>query len=875
MLGPILHIIIMLFLFGSAALLFRMRLNRRLVSSQTMLLFLFGFTALFVASVGHVLGDFGGWPSAAWPAVSAQTAASFVAILGFAAIFIGLLLWRPYLDRLSKSRAERGQALAAASEGERQYRELAELCPDAMIVQVGGKVVLANERARLLFSRDSNKTIVGLETLNFVHPDWRDFVLQRRVQAEQNDVVAPFVELRHLRQDGTSFPSEMAAQKVMWQGQAGTVNIIRDITATHQAKKELQLSEARFRDFAEVASDWFWETDADHRYTMASLPENIGRFPWTQLAGGEDRLLLEGEHRRTIESREAFKDFEYSRMLPDGTRQYVSTSGMPVFDEAGEFMGYRGTGRDITKQKMAEETLRQNEKLLNAIVNSAPANITLRDMNGKILFMNESAGQLFKDYGAKTNNFIGHTVREFIDEEELERRRLATPGDYISIENIVAEVAATGVAVRNQEIFPPALGGRSFLFNVIPVLSDDGAVESVVVTSVELTERKEIEAHSQRMLAAIESLSDAVALLDSDDRFVFANQAYRDLHACIPALIDAKADYETFSRKLVEVGEFPEAAGDVDNWMARRMRQHLNPQGPLEVLNQHGQWKQIYEQRLPDGGTILIVRDVTARKRREEELRNAKENAEHASRAKTDFLANMSHELRTPLNAILGFSEVIKMAMLGPVGSPKYRDYASHIHESGEHLLGVISDILDLSKIEAGEMELDTDYVDITELVGHCQRMVSARADAANVNLSIDLSSNLPHMFVDPLRFKQILLNIMDNAVKFTGEGGNVAVRASLTGADIVEISVADTGIGIAQTDIPKVLESFGQVRDDHMRTHAGTGLGLALAKSLMESHGGTLLIDSKVGEGTTVYLRFPVERSIEPPPVAAARKSK
>ncbi len=255
---------------------------------------------------------------------------------------------------------------------------------------------------------------------------------------------------------------------------------------------------------------------------------------------------------------------------------------------------------------------------------------------------------------------------------------------------------------------------------------------------------------------------------------------------------------------------------------------------------------------------------------RTRQLHEAMERAEAANRSMGEFLANMSHELRTPLNAIMGFSEIIASAMFGPLEA-KYREYAGDIRISAAHLSGIISDILDISKVEAGEIDVRSELIDVPGLLDDCRLMVRGRAEDAGIDLQFACPDNLAVLEADPLRVKQVLLNLIGNAIKFTPEGGEVTVTAS-NGADGgVVFEVRDTGVGIEREDIPRVLEKFGQVRGGAMQTHEGAGLGLALSKSLVERHGGALEIDSEPGRGTCVTVRFPpAHRSRDTPNRAA-----
>ena len=256
----------------------------------------------------------------------------------------------------------------------------------------------------------------------------------------------------------------------------------------------------------------------------------------------------------------------------------------------------------------------------------------------------------------------------------------------------------------------------------------------------------------------------------------------------------------------------------------------------------------------------------------DDNLRAAWREAEAASRAKTEFLANMSHELRTPLNAIIGFSEIIKTEMLGPLGTARYKFYAQDICDSGQHLLEVIGDILDISKVEAGGFELNAEAADLGDIIELCVRLVRERAEAAGITLDVKIDPALPQLLLDRRLVKQSLINLLSNAIKFSPDPGPVTVRAARVSDGSVLLVVTDAGMGIAEADIPKILQPFSQVESAFSRSHQGTGLGLPLTKSFIEAHGGALELRSKVGEGTSVSLRFPAQRVIEGPPPSLAR---
>ena len=298
-----------------------------------------------------------------------------------------------------------------------------------------------------------------------------------------------------------------------------------------------------------------------------------------------------------------------------------------------------------------------------------------------------------------------------------------------------------------------------------------------------------------------------------------------------------------------------------------------------------GRWLHISERRTKDGGYVSVGTDITALKRHEEKLLDSekrqfatisdlrasrqrlaelaekyaaeKTRAEEANQAKSKFLANMSHELRTPLNAIIGFSEIMESGMFGPLGADKYREYCSDIRSSGEYLLDVINDILDMAKIEAGRIRLDFEDLDLDTLLAEAMRVVSTRAEDKRLELVAKISPELG-LRADRRALKQIVLNLLSNAVKFTPSGGRVTVRGRAAD-DCIVLAIADTGIGIAKEALARLGRPFEQVESQLTKTHHGSGLGLAIAKSLVELHGGRMRIRSTLGKGTLVVVRMPM----------------
>jgi signal transduction histidine kinase len=251
-----------------------------------------------------------------------------------------------------------------------------------------------------------------------------------------------------------------------------------------------------------------------------------------------------------------------------------------------------------------------------------------------------------------------------------------------------------------------------------------------------------------------------------------------------------------------------------------------------------------------------------------EELRVAKDDAEAANQAKSGFLATMSHELRTPLNAIIGFSEMMLREVLGPLGNEQYRAYVGDIHDSGAHLLQIINDILDLSKAEAGKIDLAEDVFDLRDIMRSVSQLTAARVHAAELTQTVKLPDDLPPISGDERKTKQVLINLITNSVKFTPAGGSITITARWDLSEGLAVTVADTGIGIAEEDLERVLKPFEQVDSSLSRQHQGTGLGLPLVKAIMEMHGGRLDLQSELNVGTQVTVVFPPERVLAQCPI-------
>ena len=314
----------------------------------------------------------------------------------------------------------------------------------------------------------------------------------------------------------------------------------------------------------------------------------------------------------------------------------------------------------------------------------------------------------------------------------------------------------------------------------------------------------------------------------------------------------------------------PDDRAKVTECVRRAIEEKENFDFELRIIRSDGEIRYVHVTgvvRLKPNGDVDSVfgtfHDITERKRAAEALSEAKGLAEFANRAKTEFLANMSHELRTPLTIINGGAQILTTEMFGPIDNPKYLEYAENIKDAGIHLLELVSDLLDVSRIEMDRLELDEENLDVDAIISSCHALIKGRVYEEGLEFDLDIQEGLPGLRGDRRRIQQIVLNLVSNAVKFTPEGGTVALKAGIGEDGQVMISVTDTGIGIAAETLPKVLEPFAQVENVMTRSHEGAGIGLPLSKRLVELHGGTLELESELGVGTTATVRFPPGRVI------------
>jgi PAS domain S-box-containing protein len=679
-----------------------------------------------------------------------------------------------------------------------------------------------------------------------------------------------------------------------------------DVTAQVEAEKALaaaiaeqQEKDAQFKALVSNIPGAVFRCQTDEAWTDVYVSDGIEQlagYPASDLIGNQvrnwgsiihpdDREMCERVTRDGVANRTPIQ-LAYRILHREGSVRWVSERARPVFDDAGRPLYLDGVVFDITEHKAAEAALaathaelHRSDAQFRSLLSNIPGTVyrALNDANWTPVFLS-----------GNVNAVSGYTVDELLSNRAPSVSKLVHPDDLATVDR----VAAAAIAKREPYDLEYRITHRDGRERWVHergrgVYGEDGLLLHLDGCLFDITERKQAE-------AALAAALDSMGASERQFRSLTANlpgAVYRckpDANWTSVFLSDSIEEIAGYSvAELTESGTMryadliePEDRAVCDPIVLATIERGEPFVVEYRVRRKDGavRWVQERGRGVPgsDGKPMFldgVIFDITDRKAAEAELLRIKDHAEAANRAKSEFLAMMSHELRTPLNAIIGFSEVVIEEMYGPIGNGRYRDYLHDIRASGTHLLDLINDILDLSKAEAGQIELHESIIDVADLIDHSVSLVALRARQAGVAILTDVARNLPHLRADERKVRQALLNLVTNAVKFTPSGGQVQVRARLAD-DGLCLEVEDTGIGMSRADIPRALSPFVQIDSAINRRQAGTGLGLPLTKRLVEAHGATFDLKSEIGVGTTVSVAFPAERLADRPGThsAAAR---
>ena len=532
-----------------------------------------------------------------------------------------------------------------------------------------------------------------------------------------------------------------------------------------------------------------------------------------------------------------------------GREQIIAKQSL-VEKHYGKLVESQGNLADLNEtleQRVQERTveLHQSENRFHHFIQYAPDAVYVLDLVGNILSANNQASV---ETGYTQDELLKLDIRDITVNLTGDREK--------HLQRLVTEGHSTNNRTHRRK------DGSTFEVEVRASYSEFGDQKNVITLVRNITERNRTNETIRKLSSAVEQNPSMVVITDKEGTIEYVNPKFTAMSGFTAA--------EAIGQKpsLLKSGVTPR-----ETYRELWETIHDGKEWHGEVLDMHknGTFFWVSASINPiknDAGEIThfvsMEEDITERKKFELEMREAQENAEIANRAKSEFLANMSHELRTPLNAIIGFSEVIKEETFGALANEKYLEYVTDIKSSGQHLLNLINEVLDVSTIEAGKIELHESEVQINKITDESIRMVSDRAKFEGVKIINSVANNTPAIQADELRMKQILVNLLSNAVKFTNVGGSVSVNAEIAKDNSILLLISDTGIGMDAKDLARAMEKFGQAeRGNAMQSGGGTGLGLPLTKGLVEAHGGRLKVESEPNKGTTVTVRLPQERVI------------
>ena len=679
----------------------------------------------------------------------------------------------------------------------------------------------------------------------------------KNLRATMGDAVGAWVAERKRQHDAAAGHHEMQTSTGRWllvterkTHEGYTVGVYSDITAAKKADAELRESEERYRQLVQLSPDAVI-VHLDGIIVFANEPavRIFGASDVADFEGRDVRDLVAPEDRLEVLSRRSrvadgdppmFSRYRYLRL--DGEVRHCE-SALSKFTWNGE-SAYIVIVRDIEDRVRAE----RQQAIFAAVLDQAADAIEIASADFRLRYVNPAFERMT---GYESGEVVG------AHQYAIHHAVATDPAFYEAIEQTLRSGTAwSGVlpaVTRDGELYQQEA-------SIAPVFDSSGAIENFVAIKRNITERIETEIalrESEERYRKLLALSPDAIYVHVDSVVVLANAAAVEMFGAKDA--DDLVGRSIFDlihsdvRPIAEANQQRLDAAAADTLRLDQIRQRLDgsefwANASITPLNWQGK-----------RGALVILRDITEARRANEKLIQAMEAAEIANASKSEFLANMSHELRTPLNAIIGFSEIMHSEMFGPIGDRNYREYARNIHESGMHLLHVINDILDLSKIEAGRMNFSADDVELGEVVEESVRIFTRAAEGAGVSIEVMLEADLPRLSADRRMIKQMIMNLVSNAIKFTPTGGRVRVRARRGVSGFVEIAVVDNGIGIGREDLGRVLEPFVQAGGGLGLSSEGTGLGLPLTRSFAELHGGNFRIWSRPGVGTRSVLTLPV----------------
>lgn len=750
-------------------------------------------------------------------------------------------------EALQKELKERKLAEKALRDSEEKYRRMVDFLPDAVVIHSNGKIVFANAAALKTVGADSFEQFVERPLIDYVHEDYRSGSLNRIKEIYATGQASKFSEEKFYTLKNEIIEVEVVGIPVTFMGKPAIQTIIRDITERKKAEEQLKNSEERFRTIFENSTIGIYRTSPEGEILMANptLVKMLGYESFEELKKRDlEKDYFEPDYQRSkfrekIESEGEIIGLETGWKRIDNTLLYVSESAKVIRDSNGRIIYYEGTVEDITKRKLAEESLRQSNEFNKSLLQTIPFGMDIVDEHGDVLFQSENFENVF---GKKA---IGSKCWELYRDDKQACKDCPLN---------------KGITIGDTDVYLTAgvLGGRIFEISHTGMMFN--GQKAMLEIFQDVTERKKSEVElierNRFIQTVLDNLPIGVALNTiNEGTATYMNRKFEEIYGWTSDEITSISTFfehvypdPAYRSKLID-----QIMIDIQSGDPKRMHWEN-----IFVTRKDGSKRVINAVNIPlfDQNTMVsTVSDITDLHKSQNDLLVAKEKAEESDRLKSAFLANMSHEIRTPLNSIIGFSELLADPEFD---SDQHVEFAQMINSSGNSLLAIISDIMDLSKIEAGQIQVSKSRFMVNQLISDLQREFSLDALEKGIELKLDPTSPKDEIILegDQNRIKQVLVNLIGNSLKFTAKGyieiGFVIVE------DFIQFHVMDTGIGIAEEFHEYVFERFRQVDSSFSRKYGGNGLGLAISKSLVDMLGGKIWMESAPGVGSTFYFTVP-----------------
>ncbi|MEE3717241.1 PAS domain S-box protein [Tumidithrix elongata RA019] len=763
-------------------------------------------------------------------------------------------------------------------ESQQRYQALMNGASDAILLgDIKGNLIAANQKAEEMLGY-SNDELTQLHMSQIHPPEALANARAHFLNVVQNGM-GPIFSSTALHKNGKTIPVEITASLIEVGGEQIAQGIFRDVTDRRRNEIENQVLRERLQFVLSSSPAAIYACSSEGNYGTTFISENVlgitGYSPeeflrdsnfWTTHIHPEDASRIFAGLANLFEQEHHIHEYRF--LHKDGSYRWMRDEMRLVRDDRGMTIEIVGYFADISDRKMVEVELQKSQQLVQQIADSSPNILYLYDV--------QEERNVYANREIVT--ILGYTAKEIQAMGNKLNQCLIHPDDLGLIPAYYEQINAApeGEIFDSEHRYRHANGEWRWFYNRNTVFSRDdrGRVKLIIGTAQDITDRKRLEQEQNRLLSILEASTDYIGIVDAKGKVIWNNTAKKKL-------CGLKSDAEVRQRNLADylpprivdlvMQEGLPAAIATGSWMGETVL--LDAEGQEVPVSQL-----ILAHKAPNGEVEFfssMMRDIRAQKEYEQRLERSNAELIRATRLKDEFLANMSHELRTPLNAILGMSEILLEEVFGALNHRQKQAIAT-VEQSGNHLLELINDILEVSKIEAGKLELDISMVEVTRLCESSLVFIKQQANQKKIQVQTNLATELGEISVDERRMRQVLINLLNNAVKFTPEGGQIALNIYLeetletSQTDILPkskpivpcficFSVSDTGIGIAATDIDKLFQPFVQLDSGLSRKYEGTGLGLTLVKQIAELHSGSVSVQSELGKGSCFTVRLPL----------------